>query len=34
MDQWSNRKGPEGIQNYWVEKNAESIDHLEGLPTP
>jgi hypothetical protein len=34
IDQWSNRKGPEGIQNYWVEKNAESIDHLEGLPTP
>jgi hypothetical protein len=33
MDQWSNRKGPEGIRSYWVEKNAESIDHLEGIPT-
>ena len=33
MDQWSSRKGPEGIRDYWVEKNTESIDHLEGLPT-
>jgi hypothetical protein len=33
MDQWSNRKGPEGIRSYWAEKNAESIDHLEGLPS-
>jgi hypothetical protein len=33
MDQWSNRKGPEGIRDYWAEKNAESIDHLEGLPS-
>jgi len=32
MDQWSNRKGPEGIRNYWAEKNAKSIDQLEGLP--
>jgi hypothetical protein len=32
MDQWSNRKGEEGIRNYWAEKNAESIDNLEGVP--
>jgi hypothetical protein len=33
MDQWSARKGLEGIQDYWAEKNTESIDHLEGIPT-
>jgi hypothetical protein len=33
MDQWSNRKGPEGIRNYWAEKNAKSIDQLDGLTT-
>jgi len=32
MDQWSNRKGSEGIQDYWAEKNAKSVDQLEGLP--
>lgn len=32
MDQWSSRKGPEGIANYWREKNATSIDDLGGLP--
>lgn len=32
MDQWSARKGPDGIREYWVEKNATSIDGLEGLP--
>ncbi len=31
MDQWSNRKGREGIRNYWAEKNAKSIDQLDGL---
>jgi hypothetical protein len=31
MDQWSNRKGPEGIRSYWVDKNAKSIDQLDGL---
>jgi Pyridoxamine 5'-phosphate oxidase len=31
MDQWSTRKGPEGIRNYWQEKNGASIDGLEGL---
>ncbi|MGP0029806.1 MAG: pyridoxamine 5'-phosphate oxidase family protein [Acidimicrobiales bacterium] len=34
MDQWSARKGPEGIRNYWSEKNAVSIDNLEGLSDP
>jgi hypothetical protein len=32
MDKWSNRKGAEGIRNYWAEKNGKSIDALEGLP--
>ena len=32
MDQWSDRKGPEGIRDYWAEKNTKSIDQLEGLP--
>lgn len=31
MDQWSARKGPEGIRNYWRAKNATSVDGLEGL---
>ncbi|HEY1831709.1 MAG TPA: pyridoxamine 5'-phosphate oxidase family protein [Acidimicrobiales bacterium] len=31
MDQWSDRKGPEGIRDYWTQKNASSIDHLEGF---
>jgi hypothetical protein len=34
MDQWSSRKGEDGIRNYWAETNTESIDHLEGLPVP
>jgi hypothetical protein len=33
MDQWSSRKGPEGIRNYWAEHNLTSIDDLEGLPS-
>ena len=32
MDQWSDRKGPEGIRDYWAEQNTKSIDQLEGLP--
>jgi hypothetical protein len=32
MDQWSARKGAEGIRDYWTEKNATSIDDLSGLP--
>ena len=31
MDQWSNRKGPEGIREYWRDKNLTSVDDLEGL---
>jgi hypothetical protein len=31
MDQWSTRKGPEGIRDYWAEKNATSIDGIAGL---
>jgi Pyridoxamine 5'-phosphate oxidase len=31
MDQWSNRKGLEGIRNYWAEKNAKSIDRLDAI---
>ncbi|MGI8753604.1 MAG: pyridoxamine 5'-phosphate oxidase family protein [Acidimicrobiales bacterium] len=34
LDQWSARKGPEGIQAYWSEKNRASIDGLHGLPLP
>jgi hypothetical protein len=29
---WVERKGPEGIAKYKQQKNAESIDHLPGLP--
>jgi len=31
MDQWSQRKGPEGIRDYWAEKNRRSIDGLDGF---
>ena len=31
LDQWSRRKGPEGIRDYWRAKNALSLDGLEGL---
>jgi hypothetical protein len=34
MDQWSARKGPDGIRAYWGEKNVSSIDDLDGLPLP
>lgn len=30
LDDWAAKKGPDGIDNYWHEKNAVSID---GLPT-
>jgi hypothetical protein len=32
MDEWANRKGPDGIRAYWEEKNRASIDQLDGLP--
>lgn len=31
MDQWSNRKGPAGIRDYWSEKNRESVDGLDAI---
>jgi hypothetical protein len=31
MDEWSARKGPEGIAEYQAEKNATSLDGLPGL---
>jgi hypothetical protein len=31
MDQWSNRKGPEGIRRYWAQANTRSIDQLDGI---
>ena len=31
MDQWSSRKGPDGIATYQAEKNARSVDGLAGL---
>ena len=31
MDQWSTRKGSEGVRNYQLEKNAATIDGLKGL---
>jgi hypothetical protein len=32
MDEWTVRKGPDGIRSYWSEKNTSSIDGLPGLP--
>jgi hypothetical protein len=34
MDQWSRRKGPEGIRDYWSEHNLASVDGLDGLTPP
>jgi len=31
MDQWSERKGREGIRDYWIENNQTSIDGLRSL---
>ncbi len=31
MDQWSTRKGPEGVREYWAQKNRLSIDDLDGI---
>lgn len=31
MNQWSERKGPDGIRSYWREHNLSSIDGIEGL---
>lgn len=32
MDEWAARKGPQGINAYWREKNRVSIEGLDGLP--
>jgi hypothetical protein len=34
MDQWSRRKGPEGIRDYRAQVNRTSVDDLEGLDIP
>jgi hypothetical protein len=34
MDQWSSRKGRDGIRQYWVEKNVASIDGISGIDPP
>ncbi|MHB8466978.1 MAG: pyridoxamine 5'-phosphate oxidase family protein [Acidimicrobiales bacterium] len=31
LDEWSERKGAEGVRTYWGEKNTTSIDGLAGL---
>ena len=32
LDHWAEKKGPDGIEAYWEEKNSASIDDLPGLP--
>lgn len=34
MDEWSARKGRDGVERYWTEKNATSVDGLPGVPDP
>ncbi len=34
LHEWAERRGPAGVEAYWAEKNAESIDGLPGLPSP
>lgn len=31
MDQWSRRKGRDGVREYWSQKNKSSIDDLDGI---
>lgn len=31
--QWAERRGPEGLEQYWAERNAQSIDGLPALGT-
>lgn len=33
MEEWSTRKGPDGIRGYWSEKNTTSLDDLKGMPS-
>ncbi len=32
LTEWSHRKGPSGLEQYWREKNSLSIDRLPGFP--
>ncbi len=34
LDEWAGRKGRAGIERYWAEKNARSIDGGAGMPLP
>ncbi|XYH93280.1 pyridoxamine 5'-phosphate oxidase family protein [Sorangium sp. So ce1128] len=34
LSKWAERKGPEGLSRYRLEKNTKSIDGLPGLPAP
>ena len=34
MDEWSERKGRAGIEQYWSDKNSASLDGLPGMPVP
>lgn len=31
LDQWTHRKGPDGIREYWAQKNRVSIDNLDAI---
>lgn len=31
MEKWADKKGPEGVAQYWRDKNAESLDGLPGV---
>jgi pyridoxamine 5'-phosphate oxidase-like protein len=33
LDEWAERRGPEGLEKYRAEKNTVSLDGLPGLPT-
>lgn len=32
LEEWAERKGSDGIEQYWADKNAASLDGLPGLP--
>jgi len=34
MDQWSTRKGRDGVRQYWADKNVASIDGINGIDPP
>ncbi len=31
LSEWAERKGPDGIERYWDDRNSVSIDGLRGL---